>query len=157
LVTDYLMSNDTILEYSFKIRREILLKNFQYAFNTIINDTISINIHKVLENDKLIDIFKANFLYKDSLNCIEEVVDDFKKTRTLDTFVHEPKSMIIEKSNITEIYNVFEMDTNNYQGVLYIKTLVQSKALRKMFLNNDKQVITCEYNTVFNKFSPVLN
>ena len=156
LITDYLMNNNVVLKHSYKLRRELLVKNYQHLFNCIINDNISINIHQVLENINLIKIFKTNFIYSDYLNCTETVVDSFKKTRVIDTKSIEPKKMIIQSSDITEIYNVYEKDTHNCQGVLYIKTLGNSKTLKKMFLKDNNIEILCEYNTIFNKWSPIL-
>ena len=156
LVTDYLMNNNLVLSLDFVTRRELILKEFSNKFNYVINDNITINIHQVLNNKNLIDIFKKNFIYNNSLNCIEIIENNFHKKRYLEIFDQTPKEMLIEKGDATEIYNVLNPLTNDYNGVLYIKTLQDSRKMRESFTNRDKLLLKCIFNTTFNKWSPVL-
>jgi hypothetical protein len=155
LITDYLLSNNQVINYNYSIRQELLL-NLQPMFDGVLNDSLKIKMHYIVNDPNLLDIFKENFYYKNSLCAIEEVSKDFVKSRYLEIVKNDIKEMLIIKSNITEIYNVFDPSTNNEIGVLYIKSLMISKKMKALFLKNEKMILSCSFNKVFNKWQPIL-
>jgi hypothetical protein len=152
LITDFLVKNDIPLDFSYEDRRRQIVK-FQDYFNSIYNDNISINIHHYITDAKMIDMFKANFIY--NVNCIETITHDFKKSSKLHVINKPDTTMSIEKTEKTEIYNVKDISTNNDMGVLYIKTLNDSRKMRELFMDKTVTTLLCKYNTTFHKWSPI--
>lgn len=145
--TDYNTRYATLIEM---IRlRNVKLQN--------INNKISIGIHHILdEEDSILEnIFKNNFKYKNEL-CAMEIVDNMcvKQMYYNKIPAIQKKTLRIEKGNFIDVYNVYDTDTGDFQDVLYVKGLVESKRMKKLFINTNSILLLCEFNKKFNKWSP---
>lgn len=162
LISDFLMLDDNVINLDFNMRFTMLNETIMDLNLYNLNNEMTINLHPIFnrENENMINIFKNNFIYKDDLCCIE-IIDNFRKTRYLDKENNDPVYKLIECCNQSDVYNVYDDKTNNLQGILYIKGLIESKKIKQLFLNNEsrnkKIKILCSYNKNFKKWQPILN
>jgi len=163
LISDILIKNDKIVDLSYELRltliNEIIL-NIKRERLKNINDHMTINIHPSFEkcNENMIKIFQNNFIYKDELCCVEQVLQ-FAKYRFVSKFKKTDALKKIERTLLTDVYNVFNYSSNNKEGILYIRGIKHSKYIKSLFEkveNIDKVIIKCRYNTNFMKWEPVL-
>jgi hypothetical protein len=163
LVTDLLVKNKNIVTVSYGLRltllNELLTKiGFEKLRN--LNNHMTINLHPVfnMENEGLVKIFKSNFVYKNEL-CSLERVSGNKKTRYVENKNSENETKWIETTKYTDVYNVYDMKTNNFQGILYVKGIQQSKMIKESFTDSDCSRISlmCKWNNIFKKWEPVYN
>ena len=63
---------------------------------------------------------------------------------------------VIEIGKYSDVYNIYDVVTNNYQGILYIKGIKQSKEMKRLLLNKDKIKLQCKFNNDFKKWEPVI-
>lgn len=94
-------------------------------------------------------ILLKNFKYKTS-EITEEIVNGrelIKNTIRKEKTEEKIEEKEIEMGNKIEIYNVYNIDTKNNEGLLLVKTLKQSIMLRELFNNKIKRVkIKCKYD-----------
>lgn len=163
LATDILIKNEEIINTDYLFRYTLLNELF-YPINLnlkMINNNITIGVHSLFnnENKNMIDIFKNNFIYKNEICCVE-IINNFNKKRYIDdsNIKLQNENKIIEKTNYTDVYNVFNLQTKESEGILYVKGIKESVELKVLFKNNDNQIVTtmCEFNNKFNKWQPIL-
>ena len=78
LLTDILMKSKNIIDVSYELRYVMLnemIKNIGKEKLECLNNHMKINIHPIfdIENEKLIKIFKNNFIHKNEIDCIEKI------------------------------------------------------------------------------------
>jgi hypothetical protein len=100
-----------------------------------------------------------NFKYKIE-NVSEEIVNGRELIKTSITREEKIRNEIelkeIEKGNKIELYNVYNVDTKNKEGLLLVKTLKQSKFLTEQFQkSNDRILINCKYDEKRKKWTIV--
>jgi hypothetical protein len=130
-----------------------------------INCFIDIHIHPTfkcegevdeMEDIPLLNIFKSNFIYAKELTSIEFVKErciGYKKTKT-SNISYEPCEKHIQRTKYSDTYKVFDIETGNSEGILYVKTIDISKRLRELTRDNALITMRCEYNTSFCKWAP---
>jgi len=158
LLTDILVKNKHIIDVSFELRYTLLneiIKSIRMECLKEMNNHMTIGIHPIfdMENVCFVKIFKNNFIYKDQITAIEHV-SKFIKNRYVDTI----KSSDVKRIEIvlyTDVYNVYNSDTNNSEGILYIKGIVESKKLRELFRDTKTTTLQCSWNTKFSKWQPI--
>ena len=129
-----------------------------------LNNHMSINIHPIFddENQNLVKIFKNNFIYNAQIRCLEKVCN-FNKRRYIDIKIDKQDKKNIEKGKYTDVYNVYNYETNNFEGILYIKGIRESQRMKLLFndkytIDSDTKVkINCIWNQVFSKWQPIFN
>lgn len=163
LLTDILLKNDQVVNLSYELRYTMLnelVVNISRQVLKDLNNHISINLHPVfsMNNENLIKIFQDNFIYSTEL-CSIERISNFKKRRLYDAIKKEENSSKrITKGEYTDVYNVYNIQTNNYEGILYIKGIVESRFMKNLFNENGTEIIiSCTYNTSFKKWQPITN
>lgn len=160
LLTDILVKNKRVVTVSYGLRLSLLneiLTKIGFGKLRFLNNHMTINLHPVfnMESEGLIKIFKTNFVYKNDL-CSLERVSGSKKTRYVETTFYEKCNKFIESTKYTDVYNVFDVDTNNSQGILYIKGIEQSKFVKSLFTDCSRISLLCEWNSRFKKWQPVI-
>jgi hypothetical protein len=84
-------------------------------------------------------------------NTTEEIVngkDIIKSESKQDIKVDTIEDKIIERGNKIEIYNVYNVESHNKEGLLWVKTLKQSIFLREEFKEDVTRIkIKCRYDT----------
>jgi hypothetical protein len=122
-----------------------------------LNNHMAIGIHPLIsaQNEHLVKIFEDNFIHKNELCCIE-YVNNFNKIRHMKK-EKSIQELLIEVGKYTDVYNVYDCESNDYIGILYIKGLSESKKMNKLFKDttNKKILLKCKYNTTFQKWQPI--
>ena len=180
LITDILFRNGNIIQSDYSNRLHLINELF---FNKIskmnnINNVLSIGIHNCI-NHFLINVFLNNFIWKNEIICIETIRNFEKKTEFLpvqnkntgscftqartDSGSQNVSSKKIVKTKVSEIYNVYNIETNDFEGILYIDTLKTSRYLLSLFKvsdtctqsrdrEHDEIIYDCIFNTYFQKW-----
>ena len=165
LLTDILVKNNEIVNVSFELRYSLLNEIIQKIGREklmYLNNHMSINIHPIFddENQNLVKIFKNNFIY--NTFCLEKVCN-FNKRRYIDIKIDKQEEKNIEKGKYTDVYNVYNYETNNFEGILYVKGIRESQRMKLLFNekytidNNTKVKINCIWNQDFSKWQPIFN
>lgn len=156
LITDLLFINTDIISSDYNIRITIINEIIMNLNLIDLNNQMSINIHPIFNkiNEKLIKIFKDNFIYKNDI-CSIEVVDNLKKTRYLDVNNLDQTIKIIQTTKLSDVYKVYNDQTNDFEGILYIKGLLESKKIKQLFTDRSQIQLKCSYNNTFKKWEPL--
>ena len=160
LLTDVLMKNRKVVDVSYELRYTVLneiLKTIGKDCLKKLNNHMTINIHPVFSvaDESMLKIFNNNFCYKDQIKSIEKI-SYFTKQRYLNRLKSIEKK-VIEKSKYTDVYNVYNIQTNNLEGILYVKGIRESKLLKEIFYNKERAEIECDWNTNFSKWQPIFS
>ena len=59
---------------------------------------------------------------------------------------------IIRRGKYSDVYHVFDAESLNEQGILYVKTLSDSLYLQKLFKDSPENRLQCIYNSKFKKY-----
>lgn len=167
LISDILMVNNNIVTSDYNLRYSLInelkinLKN--------LNGHLDISIHPVFKNSELLlkneqelfnkqiyYIFKNNFIFKEEINSIEIIKNSLTKTskkRYIDDKKDTEEIKIIKKGDQIDIYLVFNINTNNKEGILYVRTLDESRKLKELIKESIE--IKCKYNSIFKKWQIV--
>jgi hypothetical protein len=164
LLTDILLKNDNVVKLTYELRYTILSElvvNISRQVLKDLNNHISINLHPVfsMNNENLIKIFQDNFIYSTEL-CSIERISNFKKRRLYDRIEKRENSLKkITRGEYTDVYNVYNIQTNNYEGILYIKGIGESRFMKNRVneKGSDSIIMSCKYNTSFKKWQPIMD
>lgn len=157
LLTDILIKNKNVIDLEYNLRYIMLNEILNKCVLKELNNYVTINIHQIFDkyNENLIKVFHDNFIYKNDLCCIENI-ENFKKQRFLKSIhKNEIETKIIEFGKYTDVYNVYNTNSNNLEGILYIKGINESKQIKKLFKSNCRINLICKYNTNFSKWQPI--
>jgi len=176
LITDILFRNGNIIQSDYFNRLNLINELFFNKINKMnnINNVLSIGIHNCI-NHFLINVFLNNFIWKNEIICIETIRNFEKTTEFLpvqDTNKKSEDQKIarkkIIKTKVSEIYNVYNIETNDFEGILYINTLKTSRYLLSLFKepslsksctrqDHDEIIYDCTFNTYFQKWQIMYN
>lgn len=168
LITDILfMEKSTITcDYSSRLSliNEILFKYLPCLKS--LNGHFSIGIHPVFEMDcdnnenTILNIFKNNFIFKKEINSIEIVNNKklVKENSLSENNLLNDSIKIISKDKYIDVFNVYNGTTHNNEGILYIKTISDSKRMIELFKHSESNEIKikCKYNHHFKKWMPII-
>lgn len=160
LLTDILMKSKNIIDVSYELRYVMLnemIKNIGKEKLECLNNHMKINIHPIfdIENEKLIKIFKNNFIHKNEIDCIEKICY-FTKRRFINVKSVDENMKTIQMGKYIDVYNVYNANTNNMEGILYIKGIGESKKMKRLFENETAISLKCKWNQHFSKWEPIL-
>jgi hypothetical protein len=149
-ITDILIQNSIPVKTpEYTERRCIISRLFDdVTLNTLNNmdDIISFKLQggykNILIENKSVDIERINGYTK-------EIVMKHERQQVLQ------QVNCISKTNLHDVYNVFNKKTLKDDGILYIKTLENSKYMKQLFNETVKIDMLCEFNYKLNKWVPV--
>lgn len=168
LISDILAIDSKIIKCDYSLRYSLIYKLIGNQQLTNLNGHLNINIHSIfdlnsdsydldIQASQLFNIFKNNFIFKDEISSIEYVNDVSFKKRTEVLQTNDLKGQkVITKGKYIDVYHVFNRETNNNEGILYIKGLKESKYLQNLFSNSDSTKIMCQFNHNFKKWQPII-
>ena len=160
LATDVLFVDSKLINTKYTIRQTLMNDLLSNCNLKNINGHFNINIHHSLKNENFINIFMENFIFKKELKSIEYINNHFIKTKKhLQQLPHKLASKkIIEKTKYIEVYKVYNIDTKNQEGILYIPKISDAKKIAEIFKENNEisTVIDCKWNERFYKWTPSL-
>lgn len=126
-----------------------------------LNNHLTISIHPVFEeistkNNSIIKVFMKNFVFHAQLNCIETISFFQKKRSVIDnSSIIENKRII--KTTLSDVYEVRNINTNDNEGILYVKNMAISKYLKQQFQSQIEYIsLPCQFNSHFNKWQPII-
>lgn len=164
LISDILAIDSIIVNCDYSLRYSLLNKIIRDKKNYLnnLNGHLNINIHSMFEinneddrANELFNIFKNNFIFKNDINSIE-YIDEKSLIKTQNIIFDEKSSTtqdkIISKTKYIDVYNVYNVNTNDFEGILYIKTIKDSKKLYELTLENSQIILQCLYNHTFKKW-----
>lgn len=156
LITDVLIVSNNIVDCEYSLRNSLINELIECPLK--LNGHFNISIHPTfhIENkDQLYGIFKNNFIFKNEINCIELIGDSNpKKIRHYQPNLIENDLKLIEKGKYTDIYFVYNIESNDNEGILYIKTISDSKKLRELSYPTQ---LNCSFNIKFNKWEVIIS
>lgn len=156
LATDILFTDAKLVDVSYNLRRS-LLKDLLYSKNLDNNNNINghfnIGIHHVLTNEIFLNIFIENFIYKKELKSIEYINENIKTKKHFNV-IKQKSQKIIEKTKYIEVYKVYNIETKNEEGILYIPKLIYAQKITEILKNNTSTIINCKWNDRFYKWTP---
>lgn len=167
LISDILAVDSKIIKCDYSLRYSLIYKLIGNQHLNNLNGHLNINIHSIfdlnidsydfnVQTSQIYNIFKNNFVFKDEISCIEFIneISLNKKKEILQTNnLNEEK--VITKGKYIDVYNVFNIETNNIEGILYVKGLKESKYLQNLFTNIDSIKLNCQFNNQFKKWQPI--
>lgn len=167
LITDVLAIDSKLIKCDYSLRYALIHKLIHHQKLDNLNGHLTIGIHSVFELDttlydknvqtsQLLNVFQNNFIFKNEISSIEYVTEvSLKKTNDILDSKYNNDVKIIKKSKYTDVYNVFNISTNNSEGILYVKGIKESKYVRKLLENVDFVQIECSFNNNFKKWEPI--
>jgi hypothetical protein len=168
LLTDILSIDSNIIKCDYSLRYALMYKLISNQNLSNLNGHLNINIHSIfdlnpdsyeldIQTSQIYNIFKNNFIFKDEISAIEYVNDvSFKKRKEILQTKDLKETKTLTRGKYIDVYNVFNKETNNMEGILYVKGLKESKQLQKLFLDTDSIELTCIFNHNFKKWQPIL-
>ena len=165
LITDVLAIDSTIIKCDYSLRYSLINKiMFNQNLNNL-NGHLSINIHSIFDIDgidgdiqtsQLFNIFKNNFIFKKEINAIEYVDEhSLKKNNQINQNDVLPEKKRITKGKYIDVYIVHNIQTNNTEDILYVKSLNDSRKLRELIRESNFIELTCKYNHQFKKWEAI--
>lgn len=79
-------------------------------------------------------------------------------TNSLSSIGDDKKIFLIEKTELPDVYNLYDCHTNQKQGIACVPYMQTSKLLLNLFQDtnlNNKLIMECEYKKYFNKWVPL--
>ena len=150
LVSDILMVNKVIVDKEY-IDRYNMIFNFDFLKLSNLNNKITLGIHDTY----------TEFPNEYSRSFVETITYMTKINKQVIDFCSSIVPKIVRKGRYSDVYNVFSVETNNSEGILYVKTIDLSRKLRLFFereCDDDTDIIiNCKWNSVFSKFEPLSN
>lgn len=167
LITDILAVDSKIIKCDYSLRYALIHKLIANQQLNNLNGHLNINIHSIFElnsesydneiqTSQIFTMFKNNFVFKEEISTIEYINEvSFKKQKEILQIDKLKGVKIITKGKYIDVYNVFNIETNNTEGILYVKGLKESKHLYKLSSSLDSFELNCEFNNTFKKWQPV--
>lgn len=167
LVTDVLSIDGKIINVPYSIRFNIINQIFSCQNLSNLNGHLSINIHSIfevddkenemdLQSEQIFYMFKNNFVFKDEITSLEYIEENTLTKINKTTIKNESiQAKRITKGKYIDVYNVFNIETNNFENILYVKSLDNSRKLRKLFENKEQIDLKCEFHEYFKKWCPI--
>lgn len=163
LLTDIYAKNNEVIKCDYNLRFTLINEIIQNTNSNLkyLNEHLTIGIHPVFHsnNDGIIKIFLNNFMFKEQIIAIEHVYQFFEKKRFIKNKIYDSDTKEttkkISKGKYPDVYNVYNIENGDYEGILYIKGTKESKHIKSLFVNTQEIKLICKYNTYFNKWYPI--
>ena len=138
--------------------RGIYLWNYNINYKPILHNFNENNIVSVVREVK--DVTKFKVLENDKNVVHENITTKIDITNDKETNILDNENILwICKSTEADVYYLYKDNTKaNYIGIANVSKLSTSKMLRLAFKNKNVSTIIkfkCEYNNIFNKWTPV--
>lgn len=109
-----------------------------------------IELKEDMKDETMKRLLLRNFKHKIKEEYIrEEIVNGREIIKTLikkEILEEKIEEKIIEKGEKIEIYNVYNKDTKDKEGILWVKSLEDSKKLKKRFELESKIIVDCKFD-----------
>lgn len=162
MITDVLYIENRPIENKYSLRLNIFREILVNANLKDINNSLTISIHPIfkineIEDEQLYTILKSNFIYKKEI-CSKEYIFDYVKENYVQDDYKDSELKNISTTKYIDVYDVYNVDTNDTEGILYISSINMSKKMIQIFKEknaSEKIVkIKCKMNKKFKKWEP---
>jgi hypothetical protein len=170
LLTDILAIDSKIITCNYSLRYAMLDNIIDQSKLVDLNGYLNIDIHSMLpyedeesimtnETKHLYKIFINNFMFKESINSIEIIkeksIKKYIKSKIINDEINQEILKKIKKGKYIDVYDVSNIENNNNEGLLYIKTLSDSRKMLELLKQTDSIEIKCKWNEHFQKWQPI--
>jgi|688.fasta_scaffold163951_2 hypothetical protein len=167
LISDVLAVDSKIIKCDYSLRYALIHELIANQQLNNLNGHLNINVHSIFElnadsyeqdiqTSQIFTIFKNNFVFKEEISTIEYVNEvSFKKQKEILQVDNLKGTKIITKGKYIDVYNVFNTETNNMEGILYVKGLKESKHLYQLSSFSYSFKLNCKFNNNFKKWQPI--
>lgn len=160
LISDLLYVGDSAVEFDYTSRYVMLNETIGSIPKTLryMNDHMTFGIHPVFtsDNENIVKIFMNNFIFKQDITCVEHIYPPFTKKLFMGGKKdnNPPAEKKIGRSQYPDVYHVYNTETGNGEGILYVKGVKESKYIKELFKQsqNPNVIHMCNYNTQFDKW-----
>jgi hypothetical protein len=157
LITDILYKNDRVVDVDYNLRHCLVNELTMKLQLKHLNDHLTIGIHPnfISDNENMVSIFMNNFIFQEDICAIENIQKHNKINKVRNDIINKAnKQKRIEKGPYIDVYNVFDLETGENNGILYIKGLEESKQMKELIKHSQYITLNCSFNTNFNKWQP---
>lgn len=147
LIYDILYRNAPI-KSDFGLRYNLLLELL--GTDSFKSGEYKFRVSTVLSKDCNLSIFRRNYKYSNLYFL--KVYNSYSKQLVQDSRTYLESELKIESTNKSEVFSVYSKDTNEYFGLLYIKTLADSKYVNGLFKTQSIVSHKCKYNEKYHKW-----
>lgn len=150
-VSDILVNKSKFLEVNYLLRYNLLLETIPESVQIDIHYKMSVSIN--LPEDTDFTVFARNFKYniqnfeKININSVSD--NELLYFKPVD---FGSRVCVIKKTQKSEVFNVHSKETDELFGLLYIKTLLDSKYVNGLFTETSSVEHVCKFNKQFNKW-----
>lgn len=164
------INNNSCNNFSFKVNKLYEYNELENLINNIIPscklDTNGIvffpeysGISKIFINKpqkvkEKIEYTSNENIKNNSYQLIKDFTD-FLKARTYSYENGKTKKLLLEKTNITDVYNVYTLNENEKLGIAHVPNLRISTLCNESFKESQKNKFNCVYNDRFKKWIPL--
>lgn len=155
LISDIIFKGETLIESCYEQRFNIVKTIFYNKLSVMqnLNNLLCIGIHNYI-NEQLLPVFLNNFKWKDQIICIE-FINNFEKSKKFLSKKNQNNDQVLKKvvkSKTSDIYHVYDIKTNNCEGLLYINSIKTSKYIASLFKESEELKLECNFNSYFQKW-----
>lgn len=156
----YTKKDGCMLSLPFELRYLAILNLFNDSYDSFSNIDLTLNIKpsNIFPKTSFTELVIENHSHKSKLKYIEYILNHLysKKNIPIHNTSNQDSSKLLVKTDKTEVIEVRNKDTNNYEGILYIKSTKISHYLRDKLKNGESLILPCKFNPKFNKWEPVI-
>lgn len=161
-ITDILFTKKDrcILSLPYEMRYLNIMNLFNDNFDMFNNIDLTLNMKpsNIFPKTNFTDLLIENHIHKSKLTHIEYILNHIYSKKNVALFNNQSKEQkILIKTDKTEVIEVHNKDTNNNEGILYIKNKTISHYLRDKLKQKDTILMTCIFNRKFNKWEPIID
>lgn len=162
LITDILYKTDKVVDVDYKLRHCLVNEITMKLQLKRLNDHLTIGIHPIFmsDNENMVCIFMNNFVFQEDICAVENIHKHNKRNAIRNNIMKKDnKEKRIEKGPYIDVYNAFDSESGENNGILYIKGLEESKKMKVLFKhkNSTAVIVNCSFNEHFNKWQPLLD
>jgi hypothetical protein len=164
------INNNSCSNFSFRINKLFKYEDLKNLINNIIPssklDTNGIvffpeysGISKIFINKpqkikEKIEYTSNENVNNESYQLIKDFTD-FLKARSYSYENGKTKKLLLEKTNITDVYNIYTLNEKEKLGIAHIPNLRISSLCNESFKDSQKNKFNCVYNDRFKKWTPL--
>jgi hypothetical protein len=157
LITDVLYI-DGVINTNYSTRKILLNEIFFGNLPHVFNGNIKLDIHPTFkESQSSESLFKKYFVHASELNSTEYINDKklIKVQKWTPENTTELEKILKKEDGLSDVYYVYNIITNDKEGIAYIKTLYESCKMRDL-ITTGSVVVKCDFNQRFKKWHPIL-
>lgn len=157
----YIKKQGSLLSIPYELRYLNILNLFNDNFDLFNNVDLTLNLNpcNIFPKTMFTEFLVQNHIHKSEITHIEYILNHLYSKKNLPIDISpqtDSQFKVLVKTDKTEVIEVKNKDTNNHEGILYIKNKDISHYIRNELKQKDHLLIQCIFNSKFNKWEPIL-